>query len=61
MDLSNKKRSTSAAPIRPNVDNLLQFNAKDKNQLKKLETAFDTESKKRSTNHGSQKGGIDKT
>jgi len=23
MDLSNKKRSTSAAPIRPNVDNLL--------------------------------------
>ena len=31
MDLTNKKRSASAAPIRPNVDNLLQFNAKDKN------------------------------
>ena len=61
MDLTNKKRSASAAPIRPNVDNLLQFNAKDKNQLKKLETAFDTESKKRPTNYGSQKGGIEKT
>jgi len=61
MDLSNKKRSTSAAPIRPNTDNLLQFNAKDKNQLKKLETAFDTESKKRPTYHRSQKVGNDKT
>jgi hypothetical protein len=61
MDLSNKKRSTSAAPIRPNVDNLLQFNAKDKNQLKKLENAFDTESRKRPIYYGSQKGGIEKT
>jgi len=60
MDLTNKKRSTSAAPIRPNVENLMQFNAKDKNQLKKLETAFDTESRKRPSYLGSQKSGLEK-
>ena len=38
----------------------LEYEAKQ-NQLKKLENAFDTESKKRPTYYGSQKGGIDKT